>query len=496
MLLLGLIYGVMIALEPYLSNQIFWEIELGPLLRILSIPYLATILILLVPAIVLLSYHRAKKITRIQWDNFLLIAVISTIFINYWGLIHVHVTFNLMCVAAFVFFVRGALDGRYDFVLLPVDLFLFTIFVLMVLSSYGPLGGPAETISNSSKFLFGMLLPVLYLHNAIRTRKQLMTAIRYLVYLSIVSSSIGILQFIAFKTVGIDITMNWNVELGRNVSLPILGNYLRVAGLTGNSNYLGFSTGAMTAFMTFLFLKPTYFSGRWRKILLVGILTGLSASLFSASRGSWLSLIVCYTIIPFVAYPKYTRHFIIAIFLFGSIGYLSGLFEYVYDAVYDVRPQAIYFRERLLLIGIDLIKNHPITGAGLDSFADYWNYHDAAVHNLWLNLATEIGILSPLVLLIYYLSLLSRLIRSAFRFSGFNQVVVQGLLITTIFFVVTSSVRPLLWDKFFWVFFGFIETTLYLFGRISVSSKVYYPVYGYSWRDEPSVPLETIQKRI
>lgn len=490
LILLATVYGGMIVMEPYLRYQVFWETKWGILLRLLSIPYLLTTLILLVPVACLLLYRRLKKITRIQWDNILLFAVINTMFINYWGLIHVHVTFILMMIAAFVFFVRGALDGRYDFVVLPVDLFFLILFVLMIISSYGPLGGPAETISNAMQFLIGNLLPVLFLHNAIRTRKQFEKAIRYLVYMSIFSSSIGIVQFIVFKTVGLDITMNWNVELGRHVSLPIVGDYLRVAALTGNSNYLGFSTGTMTVFMAYLFLKPTYFSRRWRVILLMGIITGLCATVFSASRGSWLSLIVCFTVIPFVAFPKYRLHFLLAIFLICSIGYLSGLFEYLYDAVYEIRPQAVYYRERLLLIGIDLLKNYPLTGAGFGAFPDYWNYHGASVHNLWLNLATEIGIFSSIVLLIYFISILLRLIRAILVSEGYNRIILQASFFCILFFVITSTVRPLLLDKFFWVFFGFIETAIYLLRRKVMSSKVYYPVYGYSWKDEPSVQLE------
>ena len=488
---IAVLIGAAVVLDPFFQSKYFFEEEEpSPLKQLWSFPYLLTALIILLPIALILAYRRIRTISRLQWDLLLFFGIISTMFINFWGLIHFHVTFFLLMTGFFIIFLRGALMGRLNFIILPIDVFYVVFILFMIFSIYGPLGGVGVTFPWVIQFFTGMFLPVFFIHNVIRTRKQLITGIHYLIYIAISSAVLGIIQFVAYKAAGMDITGNWDIELGRHISLPVIGDYLRVAGLTGNANGFGLSIGVITVMMLYYYLNPTYFSRGFRKLFLCGIIVGLFASVFSGSRGSWLSIAICFSIIPFMTFPKYTRYILLAYFLIGAIGILSGLFGYMYDEVQGLRYDAIHYREQLLKIGIDAVKNYPWTGVGLSSFNYYWNFLDGTPHNIWLNFASQIGVLGTLVLAIYYASLVVRLIRAIFHSKAFNRMMLKSFLLGTVFFLITTMVRPGIWNKFWWLYFGFVEAGIYVLGRLRERSKVYYPVFGYSWKDEPLIQVE------
>jgi hypothetical protein len=492
MLVFGTLIGITVTIDPYLYYKYFpEEAKLGFIEKLWRYPFSLPILIVIVPILLRFLYQKAKTITRLQWDHILFFLFISTMFINYWVWIHVHVTFMIVGTGIFIFLMRSALAGRFDIVILPIDIFYIILMMFMMLSSYAILGSSRVILGNVIQFFTGMFLPVLFIHNVIRTRRQLVKAIHYIVYLTLFSSALGIIQYLAFKFFGIDITNNWNVKFDRIVTLPIFGSFSRVAGLSGNCNYLGFSTGTITALMTYLLVKPhCYLSRNWKRIFFVGVILGLFTSLFTASRGSWLAMAVCYVVIPFMAYPKYSRHFLLALLLICVVGFGTGFFEYVYDSMHGMRVGAISIRERLMRLGIDAIINYPLTGVGFGYFVDYWNFDDDEVHNMWLNFCSQIGIPGMLVLVSYFFSIIYRLIRAIKRTSGFDRLILESFFVSLIFFVVNSTVRPMIWDKFFWIYFGFIEAAIYVFTRVRGKVKVYYPIFGYSWKEEPSVQLD------
>jgi O-antigen ligase len=487
---IAVLIGASIVLDPFLRYRYFFEEEPKLIKQLWRFPYILTALIILLPISLILVYKRMKTVSRLQWDLLLFFGLICTMFINFWGLIHFHVTFLILTIIFLLILFRGALNGKINIVILPIDVFYLIFMSFMVFSVYGPLGRPSITLTWTMQFFSGTFLPVFFIHNLIRTRKQLIKIVHYVMYVAMFSSVVGIIQFIAYKAAGVDISGNWFLEYGRHVNLPVIGDFIRVAGLSGNANGFGLSTGVVTVMMVYYYLNPSYFSRRWRRLLLFGIIIGLLASVFSASRGSWLSVGVCLSIIPFMTYTKYSRYILLAYFLFGAIGVLSGLFGYIYDAVYNLRYESSNYRKQLFIMGVEAVKDHPWTGVGFSSFESYWNFLDGTPHNIWLNFASQIGLLGTLVLAIYYASLVIRLIRAILHSKFFNRMILNSFLLGSIFFLITTMIRPGIWNKFWWLYFGIVETSLYLLGRLRERNKVYYPIFGYSWKDEPLIQIE------
>jgi O-antigen ligase len=490
-LVVGSLLGAAVVIDPFIGNEVWFEIPITPLRDLLRIPFMPAVVFSgvlffcgwVVPRVIV---RRLRALDRLQWDQLLIFTLISTAFVNYWGLIHLHMTFMAVIGGFFILFFRGALAGRYDILKLPVDGYFILFFFFIVISVYGPLGGVLEVVGNSYRFFLGMILPVFFLHSVIRTRKQTEKVINYMIGLTIFSSAVGVLQFVLFRFFGIDMTGNWNLEYGRIVVLPVLGRFGRVGGLTGNSNYLALSTGTVTVMMSYFLVHTDYFTRAWRRTFLVGILLGLACSVFTVSRGSWLSIGLCYLIIPFLRWPRHWKKFVLAILIVCVVGLASGLFAYIYEQVHDIRTGALDYRARLMRLGIDALRNHTWTGVGFGMFGEYWNFDEAEVHNIWINFYTQIGLPGTLVLVAYFLSVNFRLLRGVSRSRGFNRIVLQAFCLGMVFFLVTSLVRPLIWSKFYWFYFGIVEAAIFTLGRGRMESEVYYPVFGYSWREEPA----------
>jgi O-antigen ligase len=490
---LGALIGLSAVVDPYLRYFFYSDIEEIPVLGFLyDYPYLMTGCLLIAVFGIAGLFGAYRPLTRRQRDQVFLFAVIGTLFINFYGLAAIHLTFILVITGFFLLFLRGAMAGRIDIVWLPINSFYIVLILFMVLSVYGPLGNARITLVATLRFFTGELLPVLFLINVIRTRKQFVKGIHYLVYFALFSSILGIGQFLAFKFFGIDITGTWNQELGRRATLPLFGTFVRVGGLTGNSNTLAQSICTVAVMLTFFLLKPTYFSWRQKVLFFVTVMAAMLATIFSVSRGSWLALAFCFSVIPFIAFPRYSLHILLFGAFLGAVGWLSGLFEYLINSVEDIREASIGYREYIEYIGMDAIRNHPWTGVGLGGIYTYWNWDNAEVHNLWMNLASQIGVIGAAVVVVYYFSLLFRLLRAILHASGFDRIILQSFIVALVFFAVATMVRPLIWDKFFWIYFGFVEIAIHVLGRREMRSKVYYPIFGYSWKDEPAFRVDRL----
>ncbi len=491
MLLFGILIGGAVTIDPYFYYQYLpQETDLGNLGKIWWFPFLPPLLIVTMPFLLRFLYHRAKALTRLQWDCFLWFIFISSMFVNYWVWLHVQVNLMIIVTGIFLLFIRGALAGRFDVIILPIDVYFSILTLFLLLSVYGIAGGPAETMGYVMDFVTGTFVPIIFLHNVIRTKRQLMQTARYMIYITVFSSILAIIQYIAFKFFSYDMTFNWTLKVGRIQYVPIFGAYSRCAALSANSNYLGFSTGTITVFMTYLLVKPHVFLSRTvKKYLLIAVILGLFCSLFSGSRGSWLAMGVSYVVIPFMAFPKYAKHYLLALLVFAFLGWVTGLFEYMYGLIYEMREEAVNVRERLMAVGLSATLAHPWIGIGFGAISDYWNPDDGEVHNMWINFSAQIGIPGMLLIMIYLLSVIYRLGRAILRTSGFDKIILESLLVSMMFFIVNSTVRPMIWGKFFWLYFGFIEAAIYLLYRVRGKVKVYYPIFGYSWKEEPSVQL-------
>jgi len=489
---IGILIATSIVIDPFLRLEYYPEEELEiPWKWFWYLPFTITSAIILLPFLSGWLYLKIKSLSRPQQDQILIIALISTLFINYQGILRLHFTFTIVSTGFIILLIRGALAGRYDLVKYPIHGYYLVLILLMMISTYAPLGSAPVVMNQTLEYVSGQYLPILLIPLIVRSRRQLLKCIQYMFFFSLFSSVIGIGQFLVYELFHIDITGQWNTDLqqGRFATLPVLGTIIRVGALTGNADYLAYEVGVITVMMAFFLVNPAWFSRKWRKIFLIGVVMGLACCFLTTSRATWLSLAICFLIMPFILYPRYAGRFILTLLLLGAVVYMSGLYDYLYEMAYEMRTAAVDYRARYFLLGIATIRENPWIGVGFGAFRGYWNVHDDDVHVLWMNMAVQIGVFGGLVLFAYYVSLSVRLIRAVYFASPFNKVILKSFVFALIFFFVNSLLNPLIWDKFFWIFFAFVEVAIYTLGRIGERTRVYYPVFGYSWKDEPRIQL-------
>tara|TARA_B100000787_G_C16197901_1_gene302314 strand:+ start:4048 stop:5400 length:1353 start_codon:yes stop_codon:yes gene_type:complete len=141
--------------------------------------------------------------------------------------------------------------------------------------------------------------------------------------------------------------------------------------------------------------------------------------LLTLSRSAFLALAMISILIPIVNWRLFSRYFYrILLFLFVAIctvfiidnsfdkGFISGMFELSMlrssgESYFDTS------RYHLLLAGIDMFSSSPVLGSGLDSspvlLLDYpiTSVTGPSLHNYWIQLFVEIGVLGIFRVLFY-----------------------------------------------------------------------------------------------
>ena len=176
-------------------------------------------------------------------------------------------------------------------------------------------------------------------------------------------------------------------------------------------------------------------------------LFGFFGLVTTLSRGGWLATAISLPIVFIVLYRKrFTQQKYIISFFFGLIGIvILGFIFYPTIAkrfeAYDYGSAAT--RRPLNLAAISVIKQYPVTGVGMNNFARVFRTYDTTggsaifkaqglVHNLFLGVWTETGIIGVIAFIWIFLStfiISSKLIfKVPFWYSGVLVGVSAGLL--------------------------------------------------------------------
>ncbi|MEP1488833.1 MAG: alpha/beta hydrolase-fold protein [Algibacter sp.] len=179
----------------------------------------------------------------------------------------------------------------------------------------------------------------------------------------------GLLQAI------VAILQNYNIIISGNRYFSLLGSFT-------SPNFLGAYIGVTIIIITwFLFILKT----KKKALLILGVLSFFALAfllILSSSRGSWVSLIIAFTVS--ILTSKKVEIFVSRITPIKKglivIGIVS-LTLFSSNHLYSLKPESVMGRALVAKISLTEITKQPITGHGLFSFANKYNLAKASYFN-------------------------------------------------------------------------------------------------------------------
>jgi len=196
--------------------------------------------------------------------------------------------------------------------------------------------------------------------------------------------------------------------------------------------------------LSLLFLLPKL-SKKKKAVLFTVCLLGLYCLIRTSSRGAWLGIIIGLIVFFYFYNKKLTLLVPIIIVLVISV-FPNGLTRI--NSLFSVEKNSSWERTKLWEGTWNMIKVHPITGFGVNTFSDYFpaykpkDYPDLRyAHNSYLQMWSEIGIIGLLV----FLGIIFSTAGAVFRKmklklkTGFEGLMLLGLISGWIAFLVQAA---------------------------------------------------------
>ena len=299
-----------------------------------------------------------------------------------------------------------------------------------------------------------VLLPVVF-----SNRKRLDWVIQALVGSAAIAASAGILQLLVSFATGDVITFG-DPEFNRIIT-PF-GVYPRCTGLMLHPNHQSNVLGTVALLVMYRATSP-HFSAkeRWRLSCIFGLL--LLGVLVTGSRSGFLALGIGAAVIPVLRWPRSAWIYLTVCSLIGFVFWKSGAAEALIEAVKALNASSADFRWRVDHLAAAAFQASPWLGVGVGGILDWYNPWHLEVHDTYLQILAETGILgaASFALLggMVAVRLLARFLASR---AMADRERYAGLLLASIMILVQNSVAMFLWVKFLWFWIALVETAILL----------------------------------
>lgn len=292
-----------------------------------------------------------------------------------------------------------------------------------------------------------------FIAHRMQDENLLFLAWKFLIVCLILESGICLLQF-ATKT-NFTTTMKVVENYGEEV--------FRVGGTTGSPNVTASYLGSLLAIpIVSLFVMREKLKFNFFLFLSIGL--GLFALILTQTRGAWINF--CIAMFLFFVFNRNIRHRgWIVLGFFVTLGVIIGIFHRVILERFSDGWETLMYRLELTKTAFSMIKTHPLFGVGANHYAlvmsEYVPYFLTqerwVVHNRYLLIASELGLLGLLCFLFFLGSALShawKATRSSNPFVvGFGNGIFYALLIF-MFQMMLESLDGRICDAHLWLLAG------------------------------------------
>lgn len=250
-----------------------------------------------------------------------------------------------------------------------------------------------------AKFFIGVLSSLAILNSPITNHMKALKLIKKITLLFMICTFLSLI----FPTIyQIIIKAMFDTNLSNSImSLYDFGGYAGIAGQTGNNAFF-LSIGLAIILIDIIYpLKGKKTTSNILKLLLFLVAIILTNKRFFLAV---IVVLICFTLFLFYKNNKLTKK-IILLSIFGLLVAVFGcIFIYNTFPVFDRLVNSndvLNGRGTLYAIAIDLIKNNPFFGIGINNYVNYSNIYGIIyyAHNVFLQLTAEIGI--PFSILVF-----------------------------------------------------------------------------------------------
>lgn len=258
-----------------------------------------------------------------------------------------------------------------------------------------------------------------YMANAITSKRDLKFIIVPILIGLFLESLLGIFQYCRGQAFGLGL-------IGEMQELVTFRTISRVGGTFGHPNafarYLGFLV-PLAISLQFAPIKRRYkiFCG-------LTALTAISALIITLSRAAWGGFIISMFILLFLGFKArlFSLRKAVSIVVVGVILLTIVIFVFrgvIFTRLFSDDYGAAWSRMPLMKVALNIIKTHPFLGMGINNYAEVMQRYDNTiegisfkmpydtVHNSYLLIASEIGIMGLLLFLWFIIQLYKRAVK-------------------------------------------------------------------------------------
>jgi O-antigen ligase len=348
-------------------------------------------------------------------------------------------------------------------------------------------------VSSEPRFgLYGLInlayftLVFLYLTNNVFTRDHLRRLLGWLMLTIAVTSIVAVVEYAS----GQMSTSSMLSILGGGKAKTVTGTeVMRVGGLLGSPNALATVLVQGLPLMLAFFLSPL--SGYRKPLLLTGLGVSVLALIVTYSRGSWLvfALILMFMLplLPTrrlgVVQGGWIGKTVILLCVFAALA--APLYGHVYTRLTADDRGSAYSRLTMARVALRIIEDNPLFGVGLGNYENVMDRYDQGperahqdfpwpVHNIYLNITAEIGLLGGFCFLFVGLLAVWQGVRAMRAADPFLRAAAIGLMIGLVGFLLVGmkELGPLGAELYrsFWLAAGLLVVARRLAEGPSVSS--------------------------
>jgi hypothetical protein len=462
---LPLFIGFLIAAA--LTAELFWARGLSlrwaaPMLRGEAPPVLMLLLVpLLGLAVLSVSWMRGWWPTRANAPIALLLIATQCVGFSLANIEPLKICLLIVCAG----WLADALMNNRPVRLYPPFLMAWLVMLAFAFASVvnGLVSSLVAQYTIAAKFLMFFIVP-----NLIRSPTTLLFALRLVVGLGIASSVLALMQEALFYFFNLPLSLDDNATKYWFKDTP-LGWMIRATAFHPTAQNL--SHWLLMAF-AILLLGPFTLMHR----LVGGALMVLGIFFTFTGNGLVVMALICFAA-PIVHKPRFLIHYLAILSLVGLVTYQLGVMEWVYEKyLLPISGKSAEDRIGLLQMGLEVIERHPVVGMGLNNFG---RVSPQPVHNAYMQMVTEIGVVPGVVLCLIFLFIVARLlIGVAHTRPGPLQQAGKGVLLAFLALLVHFMFEPFINSLVSWCVIGLAEATaLLLYMRFAKDQPVNHPPY-------------------
>ncbi len=318
------------------------------------------------------------------------------------------------------------------------------------------INGRGSTIVGLPSMVNKVVLIVM-LTNLIRTPRLLRTAIIAFVAIAAISALIAVASEGLYYWTGYEFSMDDNEDF-RYKEVPF-GLMLRATALLSTPQGLGH---LLILACAIVLLTPWR---RWVRMGLTGLL--ISGLIATFSTGAYLAMALIVMVSVPLRKPARAIHYWAVMSGGMLLLYITGALRWLYALGSTTGGDAAVDRVDYTRVALNVIERHPIVGIGLNAFGRALYI---PVHNAYLQMTAEIGLLGGLLFTTLVWSLLVRAVLCSRCVAGRqDKLYLKGLSLGMLAMVVQFFIEPLYINVVSWAFMGLVAGATALYWPVSQS---------------------------